>query len=561
MQGAEGRRLPRHPGQLQPRHHHDRPGHRRCGVHRADQLADGGAHHRQGASGRSAADHGRSDRAELRAGSGRPRRAGEVRRRVDRRAARSDPHGRGPRTVQAGDDRDRAGKPQVGRGQELRACGGDPGPARVPGHHPAQFHAGRHRRRHCLQQGRVRDHRQAWPRHVAHPRGADRRIGAGLEGIRDGSGPRHRGQLHHHLRHREPRSDGRAYRRLDHRGAGTDAHRQGIPASARRLHRGAAQDRRGHRRFQRAIRHQPGRRSRGGDRDEPARVALLRAGVEGHRLPDRQGRGQAGGGLHAGRAEERHHRRAHAGLVRADDRLRGHQDSALRLREVPRGRCPPDHADEVGRRGDGDRAYLPRIPAEGLARTGDRQDRPQPHRPGHRHRRRAGGAQARTPRASSRSRVPSGRRVPRRAVAGGGVRSQSGRSLVPRRVRGHRAGRGGDHPAGHHGTRRAAPARTQAARLRRRTHRRVAGHRRSFGAPPAPHPGRAPGVQAGRFLRRRVRHQHRLHVLDLRGRVRGAAYRSRQDHRARRRPQPHRPGHRVRLLLRACLAGAARGRL
>ena len=33
--------------------------------------------------------------------------------------------------------------------------------------------------------------------------------------------------------------------------------------------------------------------------------------------------------------QERHHRRRDAGLVRADDRLRRHQDPALRVREVP----------------------------------------------------------------------------------------------------------------------------------------------------------------------------------------------------------------------------------
>ena len=42
--------------------------------------------------------------------------------------------------------------------------------------------------------------------------------------------------------------------------------------------------------------------------------------------------------LHARRAAQRDHRRRDAGLVRADDRLRGHQDAALRLREVPAGR-------------------------------------------------------------------------------------------------------------------------------------------------------------------------------------------------------------------------------
>ena len=70
---------------------------------------------------------------------------------------------------------------------------------------------------------------------------------------------------------------------------------------------------------------------------------------------------------------------------------------------------------------------------------------------------------------------------------------------------------------------------------------------------------RAAGLQARRLLRGRVRHHHRLPVLDLRGRMRGRADRPRQDHGARRRPQPHRPGHRVRLLLRARRAGAARG--
>jgi carbamoyl-phosphate synthase large subunit len=62
---------------------------------------------------RAAADHGRPDRAELRAGSGRPRRAGEIRRRADRRQARSHPHGRGPRTVPRRDDRDRLECPKA----------------------------------------------------------------------------------------------------------------------------------------------------------------------------------------------------------------------------------------------------------------------------------------------------------------------------------------------------------------------------------------------------------------------------------------------------------------
>ena len=58
--------------------------------------------------------------------------------------------------------------------------------------------------------------------------------------------------------------------------------------------------------------------------------------------------------------------------LRADDRLRGGQDPALHLREVPRHPRPAVHQHEVGRRGDGDRAQLRRGAAEGPALDGDR---------------------------------------------------------------------------------------------------------------------------------------------------------------------------------------------
>jgi carbamoyl-phosphate synthase large subunit len=105
----------------------------------------------------------------------------------------------------------------------------------------------------------------------------------------------------------------------------------------------------------------PGRRPADRHRDEPARLALVRAGLEGDRLPDRQGRGEARRRLHPRRARERHHRWRHPGLLRADDRLRRHQDPALRLREISRRRPDADHLDEVGRRGHGDRPHLRRI--------------------------------------------------------------------------------------------------------------------------------------------------------------------------------------------------------
>jgi len=97
---------------------------------------------------------------------------------------------------------------------------------------------------HRLQPRGVRRHLRARLRRFADQGAADRGVGARLERVRDGSGARPQGQLHHRLLDREPRSDGRAHRRLDHRGAGADAHRQGIPDHARRLDRGAARDRR-----------------------------------------------------------------------------------------------------------------------------------------------------------------------------------------------------------------------------------------------------------------------------------------------------------------------------
>ena len=70
-------------------------------------------------------------------------------------------------------------------------------------------------------------------------------------------------------------------------------------------------------------------------RDEPPRLALLGARLEGDRLPDREDRGPPRRRLPPRRDPERHHEED-AGLLRADARLRRRQDPALRLREVPR---------------------------------------------------------------------------------------------------------------------------------------------------------------------------------------------------------------------------------
>src|SRR5260363_240848 len=49
---------------------------------------------------------------------------------------------------------------------------------------------------------------------------------------------------------------------------------------------------------------------------------------------------------------------------------------------------------------------------------------------------------------------------------------------------------------------------------------------------------------------------HGVSVFDLRGRMRSAAEQPQENRRARRRPEPHRARHRIRLLLRACGGGA-----
>ena len=69
----------------------------------------------------------------------------------------------------------------------------------------------------------------------------------------------------------------------------------------------------------------------------------------------------------------------------------------------------------------------------------------------------------------------------------------------------------------------------------------------------------APRVQADRLVRGGVPGRYRLHVLDVRGGVRGGGDRRAQDRRARRRAEPDRAGHRVRLLLCTSRARDARG--
>ena len=106
-------------------------------------------------------------------------------------------------------------------------------------------------------------------------------------------------------------------------------------------------------------------------RDEPARIAVLGAGLQGNGLPDRQDRREAGDRLHARRDPQRHHQ-GNARLLRADARLRRRQSAEVRLREVPRRRSHADHHDEIRRRGDVVGPQLHRSARQGDALAGDR---------------------------------------------------------------------------------------------------------------------------------------------------------------------------------------------
>ena len=79
----------------------------------------------------------------------------------------------------------------------------------------------------------------------------------------------------------------------------TDREYQRLRDAARAV---MTRDRRRDRRLERAVRGQPERRPRPRHRDEPARVALERARVEGDRLSDREDRREARRRLHARRA-------------------------------------------------------------------------------------------------------------------------------------------------------------------------------------------------------------------------------------------------------------------
>ena len=406
----------------------------------------------------------------------------------------------------------------------------------------------------------VRTHGRARPGRQPGARGAGRGVRARLEGVRARADARPQRQRGGRLLDRERRPDGRAHRRLDHRRAGDDAHRPRVPAHARRGHRGAARGRRGHRRLQHPVRDRPGDRPADRDRDEPAGVALVGAGVQGDRLPDRQDRGQARGRLHPGRDPQRHHAQD-AGRLRADPGLRRGQGAAVRLREVPGRRPGADDAHEERRRGDVDRAQLHRGARQGAALDGDQGGRVLDA--------------ARTPTATTRRSCCARAAVPtdgRLYTVEQALRAGAASTRSPRR------------PASTRGSStRSRSSSSCGAELRRRADagRGPAAHARSGTACPtgrSPRCGRNWPARTGCALLR-----HRLGIrpvyktvdtcaaefdasdavplLDLRRGDRGrAAARPAEGDHPRQRAEPDRPGHRVRLLVRARGHGAARRR-
>ena len=96
----------------------------------------------------------------------------------------------------------------------------------------------------------------------------------------------------------------------------------------------------------------------------------------------------------------------------------------------------------------------------------------------------------------------------------------------------------------------------EASRPQRRAHRNGVEARRprrhAAGEGTARRQGNQAGFQAGGYLRRRVRVDDALPLLDLRRRGRGAADGQAEDHHSGLGPESHRAGHRVRLLLLPC---------
>ena len=240
-------------------------------------------------------------------------------------------------------------------------------------HHPARLHARRPRRGGRPHGGRHRADGRRRDRGLADRPGADRGVGARLGRVRARGDARSHRQRRDRVLDREPRPDGGPHRRQRVRRSPADADRPPVPGAARPGDRGHPRRRGRDRRLERPVRGQPRDRRDRRHRDEPTRLALERARLQGDRLSDCQDRGPARGRLHAAGDPQRHHP-GDPGELRARDRLLRREVAALRLREVPRCRGRADDAHEVGGGGDGDRADVQAGVRQGAALTRARYD-------------------------------------------------------------------------------------------------------------------------------------------------------------------------------------------
>ena len=159
----------------------------------------------------------------------------QVRRRADRRQRRRDPGA--ARTAQLfKDDRRRASAPSRPAAASATRW---TSASRPPTSSATRWSSGRRSRWAAPAPGMAHDEAelrriagaglQRQPDHRGAPRGVDPR----LEGVRARADARPARQRRGRLLDREPRPDGRAHRRLDHRRAGDDADRPRVPAAAR----------------------------------------------------------------------------------------------------------------------------------------------------------------------------------------------------------------------------------------------------------------------------------------------------------------------------------------
>ena len=222
----------------------------------------------------------------------------------------------------------------------------------------------------------------------------------------------------------------------------------------------------------------------------------------------------------------------------------------------------PRHADAVGRRGDGDRAHVPRVAPEGAALARDGPRRPQ-RRPGRARVRRARRRRARAPGRDAHARAA----VPARGRAAARRRRSSGCTRPPGSTRGSstrslelvRDARASSRRRGADDLDRARLAAGQAARLLRRAARVPLGRRRGArctrrASPPASQVTyKTVDTCAAEFAARTPYHYGTYEDEDEVAPLDAAGGRD-----PRQRAEPHRPGRRVRLLLRARRVRAVR---